>query len=397
MSKPSDIPRFCAPKDGAADILFIAGEHSGDQHAARLVRKLLAADSSLRIAAIGGPEMERAGAQLLFDLTAFSVVGFVEVLKHIGQLRALMNNSVEWIAAHRPRCVCFVDYPGFNLRLAQKLFDRNICRKAGGATALFYYISPQIWAWKAGRRFKMAKLLDAMAVIFPFELDCYADTSLPVRFVGHPFVSEGHSSNMRYDARGPVVLLPGSRVQAVSRIFPAMLAGFEELLRTRPEERALALYPDEAVRDALERALVRYPSAASRLELRAASKGAGAKACLISSGTMSLNCALAAIPGAVCYLAHPMSYLIGKRLIKVPHLGIANLLLPDAPPYPEYIQSAASPGALARELSDAIGNPARAERCAEAAALLRGKLAEENATDAAGWLLEVAGFAQRAV
>ena len=393
MSKSGDIPRFSAPKDGGVDILFVAGEHSGDQHAARMVRKLLAANPSLRIAAIGGPEMASAGAQLLFDLTAFSVVGFVEVLKHVGLFRRLMDNSVKWVGKYSPRCVCFVDYPGFNLRLAQMLFDRGISRKAGGSAALFYYISPQIWAWKAARRFKMARLLDAMAVIFPFELGSYADTSLPVRFVGHPFVSQGHVSNMRYDAGGPIVLLPGSRVQAVSRIFPAMLAGFGELLRTRPDEKAVALYPDDAVRESLERAMARFPRVAPSVELRVASEGAEAKACLISSGTMSLNCALAAIPGAVCYLAHPMSYFIGKRLIRVPYLGIANLLLPDSPPYPEYLQSAASPRALAAELDDAIGNPARAVLCAEAAAQLRLRLAEDNSTDAAGWLLEVSGLA----
>jgi len=160
------------PAGGAVDLLIVAGEHSGDEHAARVVRELRAKNPQLRICALGGPELAQAGAQLLHDLTATSVVGFVEVLKHYAFFKALFEATLRWVAQHRPRAVCFIDYPGFNLRLAAQLRTRGLSVKGGGPVKLLYYISPQIWAWKPKRRFAMARDLDAMAVIFPFEPDC---------------------------------------------------------------------------------------------------------------------------------------------------------------------------------------------------------------------------------
>jgi lipid-A-disaccharide synthase len=167
-----------APNQGAVDLLIIAGEHSGDEHAAVLISHLLAIRPELKVAAIGGQKMEAAGAQLLFDLTHLSVVGFFEVLKHYKYFKQLFGAVVDWVEKHGPRAILFVDYPGFNLRLAKTLFDKGIAHKAGGSTQLLYYIGPQIWAWKAKRRFEMARLLDGLSVIFPFEVECFADTDL---------------------------------------------------------------------------------------------------------------------------------------------------------------------------------------------------------------------------
>ena len=138
--------RLPPPATGRVDVLVIAGEHSGDEHAARMVRELRTRQPDLAIAALGGPELAAAGAQLLHDLTATSVVGFVEVLKHYPFFRTLFNETLRWIAEHRPRAVCFIDYPGFNLRLAAELRQRGLSAKGGGRTRLLYYISPQIWA-----------------------------------------------------------------------------------------------------------------------------------------------------------------------------------------------------------------------------------------------------------
>src|SRR5436190_4791533 len=218
--------RLPPPAAGRVDLLVVAGEHSGDEHAARMVRELRTRQPGLIVAALGGPQLAAAGAQLLHDLTASSVVGLVEVLKNYSFFKALLVETLRWIAEHRPRVVCFVDYPGLNLRLAAALRERGLSLKGGGKIQTLFYISPQIWAWKAKRRFSMARDLDAMAVIFPFEPKYYSDTSLPVEFVGHPFVAADHVSPVRYDPEGPVLLLPGSRRQAVRRIFPALLAGF---------------------------------------------------------------------------------------------------------------------------------------------------------------------------
>lgn len=365
------------PSAGGVDLLIIAGEHSGDQHAAAMLRGALAQRPGLRVAALGGPELAAAGAQLLYDLTASSVVGIVEVLRHYSLFRMLFHETLRWIAEHRPAAVCFVDYPGFNLRLAAELHARGLSAKGGGRIKTLYYISPQIWAWKPRRRFAMARHLDAMAVIFPFEILSYADTPLPVEFVGHPFLAEGYSAPVRYDADGPVLLLPGSRRQAVARIFPRMLAGF----RAFGERGAVAIHPSEDIA-----AVLRVENPDTNVRLQAAGAPVAASAVLTSSGTMSMHCALAGIPGAIVYRANPLTYLLGRILVSVPYLGIANLLLGE-PMYPEFIQGAATPRNLARELAACVHDPARREKTATQAARLRKILRQGASRTAADWLL----------
>jgi lipid-A-disaccharide synthase len=312
------------PVGSRVDLLIVAGEHSGDEHAARMVRELRRRHPDLSVAALGGPQLAAAGAQLLYDLTASSVVGLVEVLRSYSFFKGLFAETLRWIGEHKPRAVCFVDYPGLNLRLAAALRERGLSAKGGGTIRTLYYISPQIWAWKAGRRFAMARDLDAMAVIFPFEGRHYADTALPVEFVGHPFVAADHLSPVRYDPKGPVLLLPGSRRQAVARIFPVLLAGFAEFGRGD----AVVLYPSDDILEVLRGA--RPPA---NVRLARTGETVAASSVLTSSGTMSMHCALAAIPGAIAYRANPLTYALGRMLVRVPYLGIANLLLGE-PMYP---------------------------------------------------------------
>lgn len=368
------------PAGGRPDLLVIAGEHSGDEQAGRMVARLLRAEAGRKVAALGGERLRTAGAQLLHDLTASSVVGLVEVLRNYGYFRRLFAELVEWVRVHRPRVVCLVDYPGLNLRLAAALREQGISRAGGGDVRVVYYISPQIWAWKARRRFAMARDLDALAVIFPFEPGCYADTTLPVEFVGHPFLDPEHRSPVFADPAGPVLLLPGSRRQAVARIFPRLLAGF----RASGLPRAITLHPGGDLSRLLASAGP-APGLEVREVPRAGAPPVGASAVLMSSGTMSLECALAGIPGAIAYRAHPVTYLLGRMLVRVPYLGIANLLLGEEM-YPEYIQGRSSPRALAEELRRGVEDPAWREVTAARARRLREILAAPRGCDAAGWL-----------
>lgn len=375
--------RLSPPVGGRVDLLVVAGEHSGDEHAARMIRDLRVKQPDLAIAALGGPKLAGAGAQLLHDLTSSSVVGLVEVLRNYSFFRALFAETLRWIAEHQPRAICFVDYPGLNLRLATALRERGLSAKGGGKIRTLYYISPQIWAWKAGRRFSMARDLDAMAVIFPFEVKCYADTSLPVEFVGHPFVSSGHVAPVSYDPAGPVLLLPGSRKQAVGRIFPILLKGFEAY----GQGEAVVLYPSEDIQTVLQAA---NPPANVRLVAMSQERTEpqGASAVLTSSGTMSMHCALAGIPGAIAYRANPLTYLLGRMLVQVEWLGIANLLLGE-PMYPEFIQGAATAPALAKELRACKDDASRRTSTAAQAVRLREMLARPSdpaLTSAADWL-----------
>jgi lipid-A-disaccharide synthase len=389
MASPNrnECPTLPKPVGGPVDVLVVAGEHSGDEQAARMVSALVGRHPHLRVAAIGGPRLRAVGAQLLLDLTALSVVGLVEVLEHFGYFRRVFAEVRRWVKEHRPRVVCFVDYPGFNLRLARALAADGITAKGGGPVRAVYYISPQIWAWKPRRRFAMAKTLDALAVIFPFEESCYADTGLPVRFVGHPFVSEGFVSPLVHAPSAPVLLLPGSRKAAVARIAPALLDGFAAFRKHRPDAVATMIYPSEEIRAQLEALLAERPALAEAVEPRPNDCPTAASAVLTSSGTMSLVCALAGIPGAIAYRANPFTYMLGRRLVTVPYLGIANLLLPE-PMYPEFLQGAASPAVLAAELTDCLENPDRVARTQRLAEALQCVLRHPPRGDAADWLAE---------
>lgn len=378
-------PDFPAPTDGPPDLLVIAGEHSGDEHAAHLVAGLKARKPNLKVACLGGEKLQAAGAQLLYDLTSVSIVGFVEVLKHYKFFKALFNRTLDWIERYRPKQICFVDYPGFNLRLAEQLHQRGLSKKAGGEIELSYYISPQIWAWKAKRRFKMAELLDRLGVIFPFEVDCYKDTDLPVEFVGHPFVQPGHDLSFVYDAAAPVLLLPGSRSAAVGRIFPVLLDAFARALNSNPDLRAQVIYPSRQILEQLRGILATYPKLQDKVTFNAnEAKGIPASAVLMSSGTMSLAVALSGIPGAIAYRLNPLSYWMGRYLVKVPYIGIANLLL-NRPLHKEYIQGAATANKLAAEILQAQSKQAEA-KAMQGADELRQLLQTDSKASAVDWL-----------
>ena len=342
---------FPAPLSSSTDLLIIAGEHSGDEHAAKLLLDLYKIRPELRVACLGGERLRKAGAQLLYDLTQVSVVGFVEVIKNYNSFKKLFNETLDWIERYQPKHICFVDYPGFNLRLAKELYKRCWSRKAGGRSGLSYYIGPQIWAWKAKRRFKMAHTLDKVGVIFPFEVDCYSDTDLQVEFVGHPFAREDYKHPFKFDANGAILLLPGSRVGAVNRIFPLLLEAFAIARSTsRDQLRASVIYPSTRILRTLQHILSRYPDLESVVEFKQNHiEQQPARAVLMSSGTMSLAVALCGIPGAIIYRLNWLSYWIGRSLIRVESIGISNLLLKRVL-HPEFVQGAAKPVVLAKQL-----------------------------------------------
>ncbi|NBX35361.1 lipid-A-disaccharide synthase, partial [bacterium] len=232
----------------------------------------------------------------------------------------------------------------------------------------------------------MARDLDGVGAIFPFEPEVYADTGLAASFVGHPFVEAGHASPLRHDPDGPVLLLPGSRPKPVRKIFPSLVEAFARFRRTHPGRRALVLHTGGEVHAELYRFCAEYGDAAKGIDLRPVSEGpVGACAALVSSGTMSLTVALAGIPGAVVYRANPLTWIVGRRLIagRVDHLGIANILL-KRPAWPERAErtawsSAASAAAVAR----AAGSSTQAVR---RAANARGSQADCRYSGQAGRL-----------
>lgn len=371
-------------------LLLLAGEHSGDQQAARLVRGLREQRPDWHIAAWGGPAMEEAGAELIYDLTQAAVVGLVEVLQNYGYFRQLFDRLLAWIREHRPEAICLVDYPGLNLRLAEALRKEGLSRQGGGAIPVYYYIAPQVWAWKKKRRFRMARTLDALAVIFPFEEEVFADTSLPTTFVGHPFVAEGGESPVQEDPGGPLLLLPGSRRQAVNRILPILLAAYRTYReKTVDPVSAVILYPDESLRTLLESMLGQdeWQTIRSLVSLQRHDKKVSGSAVLTSSGTMSLRCALSGLPGRIVYRAHPVTWWIGRRIVSIAWLGMSNLLL-QKPMYPEFLQGEARPGVLAGEIEAMLKDPFIREQTEADAAALRGLLQRPDGGGVVNWLLD---------
>jgi len=382
MEPVSSLP---PPQKPSVDVLIIAGEHSGDEHAARMVRSLFDLNADANVVALGGPELKMAGADLIFDMMPYAVIGFAEALKRYSEFKALRDAIVNWALEYGPKVVCFVDYPGLNLRVAEVLHDKKVTSKSGGSIRLAYYIGPQVWVWKAGRRFKMARLLDGLGVIFPFEVDSFADTDLDAKFVGHPFMQPDYELPVSYDPKGDILLLPGSREGPISKIAPIMFSALERLLEDGGDFRAKCIYSSRANKNLLTGLLAKHRALAGKVELIANSEKARGRCVLTSSGTMSLNCALAGVPGAIVYRIHPVTYLLGKALIRVPYIGIANILL-NSPLYPEYIQGAAQPDALKQELLDCMENPDRISRTQRGSEKLREILDQPGGGGAGNWL-----------
>jgi lipid-A-disaccharide synthase len=376
------------------DLLVIAGEASGDEHAAVLVGNLKKKFPNLKVAALGGKNLKESGADFLFDLVDHAVVGVFEVLKNYRFFKKLFLCTLEWISEFRPKAILLIDYPGFNLRLAEALRKKRLSKKGGGEIQVLQYVSPQLWAWKPKRRFKMAKVLDSLAVIFPFEVNCYADVRLPVSYVGHPFVSGDYRSPVTYDEKGPLLLLPGSRVQPIQRILPSFLDASEKLIQSYPNLKIEVPVPNLQIKDCVEQILAKRPLLRDRILVRGNFNDLKACVALMSSGTMSFAFALAGIPGVIAYKAHILTYLLGKILIKVPFLGMANLLLPDAPPYKELIQSEAHGESLSLAIEQILINQSESQKVFQQVSMrLQDTLKSDQELEAVDWLTDVLGMA----
>lgn len=373
------------PEGQSVDLLVIAGEHSGDEHAARVVKRLLRDRPDLKVAAIGGRHLEEAGAFLVHNPIDSAVVGFVEVLKHFSEIKAFFTMAFEWIKAYRPKAVCFVDYPGFNLRLAKKLFDSGIAHKAGGNVKLLFYISPQIWAWKSHRRFAMARHLDALGVIFPFEIESYRDTDLPVSFVGHPFVHEDYRLPLIYDPEAPLLLLPGSRATPIKRIMPAMVEAFRRLKAEKPGLRATVVYPSEPARAILQELVDQSDCSGEMTFVSNSEPEVRACGVIMSSGTISLVCALAAIPGILVYRTNPITYGMAKILVRIRIVGIANILLGEFI-HPEFLQGRMQPKLMAAAMSSQLNDSATLDRTRALSTRLRSILSESGSVSPESWI-----------
>lgn len=358
--------------------MIVAGEVSGDQHAARLVRDLRAARGDVEIFGIGGKALRREGVRTVVDAREMAVVGFFEVLVRYAFFRRVFARMADLLVSERPDALLLVDYPGFNLRLAAEAHARGV--------PVLYYVSPQVWAWHRSRIPKMAEILDLLMVIFPFEVEVFRGTGLKTVFVGHPLVESVQRTLARPSPELPwpkgkkrVALLPGSRRQEIQRILPAMLDAARELRRRDPATAFLIPAASAEIAGLIEAQLAARP-AEERLALGMVTGQMRevvrqARAAMVCSGTATVETALLGCPMIVAYRAAAPTYWLGRRLIRVKWLGMVNLVA-NRTLCPEFIQGAAEPVAMADALEPLIGDtPARQAQVAgleEIAAALRG-------------------------
>jgi lipid-A-disaccharide synthase len=325
------------------DILFVAGEVSGDLHAAGVARELAARGVPYRLTGIGGDEMRAAGVELIEHVEQLAVMGFAEVLQHVPKHWALLRELRRRIASGRVALVVLIDYPTFNMKVAEAAI-------AAGVPVL-YYITPQVWAWGSNRLERLARTVTRAAVILPFEEALLRQHGVDATFVGHPLLdgldrlpdraAARASLGIPSDAR-VLALFPGSRGQEIARHLDPFVAAARALQRRNP---ALQVVVSVAPHVTLDPRRCPFPMvrSASFSVFRAAD------AALCKSGTTTLEAAVAGCPLVVAYRTSRLTYAAARRLVKIPHIGLVNVVAGYALA-PEFVQDALQPEAVATAL-----------------------------------------------
>lgn len=321
--------------------------------------------------------MELAGMKLLYRVSDMSFMGFAEVIKHLPFIRKVMNRLESWVEQHQPDAVILIDYPGFNLRFARRMKKRNI--------PVYYYISPQVWAWGKGRLKKMKRLVDKMFVIFPFEKSLYTQHDVPVEFVGHPLVEEiaeviprdEFYHHQGFDPDIPTIgLLPGSRHQEIERHFSAMVHA-AEIIRSQMDQVQfwVAVAPDLNRED--------FPGSDEVPALRFVEGQTyeimqHSDAVMVSSGSATLEIAYFGTPMVILYKMSRLTWWLGNLLVDMPYIGLANIVA-EKKIVPELLQDQANPGNIAREILRYFTEPEHANSVRENLADVRSKLGTPGA------------------
>jgi len=357
-------------------ILLLAGETSGDLHGAALARALNSRFPDARLVGLGGPAMAREGVELLEGLDRLAVMGFVEVVRHLPFFLSLGRRVKRLLRSGEVDLVIPIDYPGFNLRMTR------VASRAG--VPVLYYISPQVWAWKEGRTRILAEETDRVAVILPFEVEFLRARGVPVEFVGHPLIEaleelevpgrEEFLRSLDLDPDRPVLaLFPGSRKQEIHRHLDAFVGAAERLEETMPGLQAVLaraggvdenLFKDTGLPVAEDgRALLRH-----------------ARAAIVKSGTTTLEAALAGVPFVVAYRTHPLTFRMARRLVRVDHVALANLVAGERI-VPELLQDEVSPEGLAQAVGPLLEEGGARDRILAGLHRIRERLGEPGASE----------------
>jgi lipid-A-disaccharide synthase len=395
--------------------LIVAGEASADAHAARLVHALGALGPA-RVRGVVGPALAAAGAERLVDMNDLAVIGFSGVVARLPRLLGALRRLIAEAETTRPDAAVLVDSPGFNFRLGPALRKRGI--------RVFYYIAPQVWAWHPERARTMARWVDRLAVVFPFEEPLFRAAGVTVKFVGHPLLDqlapEASAAGLRRElglgaAQRMLGILPGSRRQEIHHHLPALLEAARRLSRARPDlATVLPLAPGLEARDleaagvqpeavsgdapaagSVADAAVRIPARVRDLpgfhlvRGRTRAVQAHATACVVASGTATLETALLGTPHLIVYRTGRINYWLARRLVTLERIGLPNVVA-GVEVAPELLQGALEPGAVAETLAPWLDRPEAAARARERLAVVRERLGTPGASRrAAEWLWEM--------
>ncbi len=360
-------------------LFVLAGEPSGEIHAAGVVAELLKATPELRVFGIGGPKLRALGADLLYDTAQMSIMGFVDVLKHAGFLRRVIRKLKEAVRREKPQAALLVDYPGMNLLMARFFHELGI--------PVIYYISPQVWAWKEGRVKAIRRDVDRLLVIFNFEVEFFRRYAVTAEFVGHPVVEQlaelsfpsrerfGKSHNLPPQTR-LIGLLPGSRKEEIAHILPELLKAARQL--NQHYQVVFLLGRTEHLDEGVYGELEKYRDLAlincSAYEVMQYSDLA-----LVTSGTATLESLCFGLPMVVVYKTGMLNYLIGRQLVKLKSISLANIvskgLESDERVVPELLQHNASGEKIYQAARMILDNPDKASAMRQELLAARSKLA----------------------
>ncbi len=345
-----------------AHVTILAGEASGDAHAAEFVEQLKLECPDLKLSGMGGQAMKQAGVNVIFDSSVIAVVGLVEVLRHWADIKKAMDIVKRHLDETRPDLLILVDYPEFNLKMAR--YARSL-----GIKVLFY-ISPQVWAWRPKRIHKIGSLIDHMAVIFKFEKQYYEKANIPVSFVGHPLVDKVKVDIDPVNARAQleirstakvVGLFPGSRHSEISRLLPLMLVTAQRMQQRDPKVQFLL-----PVASTLDYAKITRLADESGLNVKVTRDDiydviACCDAIATCSGTVTLEIALLNVPMCILYKMSWLSYQVMSRLITIPNIGLANIVAGKAV-VREFLQRDVNAENVSRELFELLENQSYREQ-----------------------------------
>lgn len=329
-------------------IMISVGEASGDLHGASVANALKLACPDCKLFGMGGQAMQQAGVDIVYDIADLGVIGFVEVVKNLPRLFKLRDMLAAVMEREKPDVLVVIDYPDFNMRLAK------IAKRLG--IPVVSYISPSVWAWRKGRAKDVAGIVETVAAIFPFEAEAYREAGANVTYVGHPLVdivkpTMEKDEAYRYfgtDSTKPVVLLmPGSRKQEIAGLLPEMLAAAEKIVAKVPDCQIFLPVASTISREMLHNILSNYKVAVKLTDSNNYDLMNIADVGIAASGTVTLEASLMGLPTVIVYRVAPMTYMLGKMLVKIPHISLPNIIA-GREIVPELLQGAVNADTMAR-------------------------------------------------